>query len=74
MTIAGQRAFDYNFGDLLACFEENVGEDVVLALSMLGDKPGRVVRADSCFSTSASKINLSELFKMLLPEVELRVI
>ena len=30
--------------------------------------------ADSCFATSASKINLSELFKTLLPEVELRVI
>ena len=74
VTIAGHKAFDYNFGDLLACFEENVGEDFVLALSKLEDKPLRVVMADSCFSTSASKINLSELFKMLLPEVELRVI
>ena len=74
VTIAGHKAFDYNFGDLLACFEENVGEDFVLVLSKLEEKPLRVVMADSCFATSASKINLSELFKMLLPEVELRVI
>ena len=74
VTIAGHKAFDYNFGDLLACFEENVGEDFVLTLSKLEDKPVRVVMADSCFATSASKINLSELFKTLLPEVELRVI
>ena len=72
--IAGHKAFNYNFGDLLACFEENVGEDFVLTLSKLEDKPVRVVMADSCFATSASKINLSELFKTLLPEVELRVI
>ena len=51
-----------------------MGEDFVLALSKLEDKPLRVVMADSCFSTSASKINLSELFKMLLPEVELKVV
>ena len=74
VNIAGHKAFNYNFGDLLACFEENVGEDFVLALSKLEEKPLRVVLADSCFSTSASKINLSELFKTLLPEVDLRVI
>ena len=51
-----------------------MGEDFVLTLSKLEDKPVRVVMADSCFATSASKINLSELFKTLLPEVELRVI
>ena len=73
-NIAGHKAFNYNFGDLLACFEENVGEDFVLTLSKLEEKPLRVVLADSCFSTSASKINLSELFKTLLPEVDLRVI
>ena len=74
VTIAGHKAFNYNFGDLLACCEENVGEDFVLALSKQKDKPLRVVLADSCFTTSASKINLSELFKTILPDLQLRVL
>ena len=73
-TIAGHQVYDYNDGDLLACFETGVGEAFVHALAQRELKPLRVVMRDSCFQDSASKINLSELFKTLLPEVQLRVL
>ena len=73
-TIAGHQVYDYNDGDLLACFETGVGEAFVHALAQRELKPLRVVMRDSCFQDSASKINLSELFKTVLPEVQLRVI
>ena len=72
--IAGHQVYDYNDGDLLACFETEVGESFVHALAQRELKPLRVVMRDSCFQDSASKINLSELFKTLLPEVQLRVL
>ena len=72
--VAGHQVYDYNDGDLLACFENDVGEAFVHALAQRELKPLRVVMRDSCFQDSASKINLSELFKTLLPEVQLRVL
>ena len=51
-----------------------MGESFVHALAQRELKPLRVVMRDSCFQDSASKINLSELFKTLLPEVQLRVL
>ena len=74
VTVAGHQVYDYNDGDLLACFETEVGESFVHALAQRELKPLRVVMRDSCFQDSASKINLSELFKTLLPEVQLRVL
>ena len=72
--VAGHQVYDYNDGDLLACFETDVGESFVHSLAQRELKPLRVVMRDSCFQDSASKINLSELFKTLLPEVQLRVL
>ena len=74
VTVAGHQVYDYNDGDLLACFENDVGEAFVHALAQRELKPLRVVMRDSCFQDSASKINLSELFKTLLPDVQLRVL
>ena len=74
VTVAGHQVYDYNDGDLLACFETEVGESFVHALAQRELKPLRGVMRDSCFQDSASKINLSELFKTLLPEVQLRVL
>ena len=73
-VVAGHQVYDYNDGDLLACFETDVGEAFVHALAQRELKPLRVVMRDSCFQDSASKINLSELFKTILPEVQLRVL
>ena len=53
-----------NEGDLVACFAENVSEDVVKAMA---DKmPLRVIFRDSCFAQDADKINHLQTFKQKL--------
>lgn len=62
----------YNEGDLIACFNEDVSEDVVKEIAR--KKPLRAVFCDSSFSNSASKINVFEIFKMISPETSVKVI
>lgn len=62
----------YNDGDLVACFNEDVTEDVVKEIAR--KKPLRAVFRDSSFSNSASKINVFEIFKMISPETSVKVI
>ncbi|MBQ9207404.1 MAG: site-specific DNA-methyltransferase [Treponema sp.] len=62
----------YNNGDLVACFNEDVSEDVVKEIAR--KKPLRAVFRDSSFSNSASKINVFEIFKMISPETSVKVI
>ncbi len=60
-TVAGKTIHNVNDGDLVACFAEDINEDVISAIAELS--PLRVVFRDSCFSESALKMNLFELFK-----------
>lgn len=62
----------YNNGDLIACFTEDVSEDIVKEIAR--KKPLRAVFRDSSFSNSASKINVFEIFKMISPETSVKVI
>lgn len=57
----GKTIHNVNDGDLVACFEENINEEVITAIAEL--MPLRVVFRDSCFTESAFKMNLFELFK-----------
>lgn len=59
--VSGKRVYNVNDGDLVACFEEDVNEDVISAIAELS--PLRVVFRDSCFKEAAFKMNLFELFK-----------
>ena len=62
----------YNDGDLVACFNEDVSEEVVKEIAR--KKPLRAVFRDSSFSNSASKINVFEFFKMISPETSVKVL
>lgn len=62
----------YNEGDLIACFNEDVSEDIVKEIAR--KKPLRAVFRDSSFNNSASKINVFEIFKMISPETSVKVI
>ena len=63
---------NYNDGDLIACFEENISENVMKEIAKL--TPLRVVFRDSSFENSAEKINTSEIFKLLSPDTKIKVI
>lgn len=63
-TVDGCDIYTVNEGDLVACFSENVSENVVVA--MASKMPLRVLFRDSCFSEDKAKINVFELFKQKL--------
>lgn len=71
-TIGNFTVHTYNDGDLVACFNEDVSEEVVKEIAR--KKPLRAVFRDSSFSNSASKINIFEIFKMISPETSVKVI
>lgn len=62
----------YNDGDLIACFDENVPETVIKEIAKR--KPLRAVFRDASFGSSPEKINVTEIFKMLAPDTDIKVI
>ena len=62
----------YNDGDLIACFDENISEDVIKTIAKR--HPLRVVFRDSSFINSPAKINVEEIFKLLSPDTSVKVI
>lgn len=61
-----------NNGDLMACFDENITEDIIRHIA--AKKPLRVVFRDAGFTDSPAKINVGELFKLLSPDTKVKVI
>lgn len=70
--IEGCTVHNYNDGDLIACFDENVPDSVIKEIAKR--KPLRAVFRDSSFANSPSKINVSEVFKLLAPDTSVKVI
>lgn len=62
----------YNDGDLIACFEERISEKAIREIA--NRKPLRAVFRDSSFNSSPEKINVFEIFKLLAPNTNVRVI
>ncbi|WP_346746346.1 site-specific DNA-methyltransferase [uncultured Campylobacter sp.] len=63
---------NYNDGDLIACFNENISENVIKEIAK--KRPLRAVFRDSSFADSPSKINVAEIFKLLAPDTRVKVI
>jgi adenine-specific DNA-methyltransferase len=85
VELSGTRVHCYNFAEescqenglpsdcaLMACFADQVGEDVIRAIAK--SKPQRVVFRDSSFAGSPEKINVTEIFKLLAPDTSVKVI
>lgn len=70
--IEGCTVHTYNDGDLIACFDDNIPDAVVKEIAKR--QPLRAVFRDSSFKDSPSKINVSEIFKMLSPDTTVKVI
>lgn len=71
-TIEKCTVHNYNDGDLMACFDENIPDSVIKAIA--NKQPLRVVFRDSSFVDSPSKINVFEVFKLLAPNTQVKVI
>ena len=70
--IDGYTVHNYNDGDLIACFDENVPDSVIKEIAK--KQPIRAVFRDSSFADSPSKINVGEIFKMMAPDTRIKVI
>jgi adenine-specific DNA-methyltransferase len=70
--INGFNVHTYNDGDLIACFDENISEEVIKIIAKRN--PLRAVFRDSSFANSPSKINVTEIFKLLSPNTRVKVI
>ena len=62
--VDGCKIYTVDGNGLVACFAENVTENVVKA--MAAKQPLRVLFRDSCFAEDKTKINIFELFKQQL--------
>ena len=62
--VDGKKIYTINEGDLVACFDDKVTDNVVRA--MAEKQPLRVIFRDSCFERDADKINIYETFKQLM--------
>ncbi|WP_304759676.1 site-specific DNA-methyltransferase [Faecalibaculum rodentium] len=71
-VIDGYTVYKYGTDDLAACFGNSIPEKVVRRIA--SEQPLRVVFRDSSFETDAEKVNVTEIFKLLSPETELKVI
>lgn len=70
--IEGYTVHNYNDGDLIACFDENIPDSVIKAIAK--QQPLRAVFRDSSFAGSPSKINVGEIFKLMAPDTTVKVI
>lgn len=70
--IDGYAVHNYNDGDLIACFDENIPDSVIKEIARR--QPLRAVFRDSGFGGSPAKINVGEIFKMLAPDTRVKVI
>lgn len=70
--ISGCTVHTYNDGDLIACFDENIPDEVVKTIAKR--QPLRAVFRDSSFDGSPAKINVTEVFKLLAPDTRVKVI
>ena len=70
--VMGQPVYYVAENSLVACFEEEVPEELVRLIAK--EKPLRVVFRDSSFASDAARINVEEIFKALSPATEIKVL
>lgn len=71
-SIDGCTVHNYNDGDLIACFDEDIPDSVIKAIAKR--QPLRAVFRDSSFVGSPAKINVTQIFKELAPDTSVKVL
>lgn len=72
LDIHGKKVFDVNHGQLLACFDADVTNDVIEEIARR--KPSYAVMRDLSFKDDSASANFEELFKTFSPDTIRRVI
>jgi len=71
-NIEGKTVHYVDGNALVACFDENVPESVIRKIAK--DQPLKAVFRDSSFADDSARINVEELFKMISPITDVRVL
>ena len=71
-NVEGYTVHNYNSGDIIACFDEDIPDSVIKYIAK--KQPLRAVFRDNSFADSPSKINVGEIFKSLSPETRVKVL
>ncbi len=71
-TIAGKKVFNVEGNNLVACFDENVTEEVITAIAK--KKPYYFVMRDSSMATDSVGANFEQIFNTYSPETVRKVI
>lgn len=58
--------------DLIACFQENISEEDMIAIAKR--KPKRALFRDSSFANGAAKLNLMSIFEQFSPKTTVKVL
>lgn len=70
--VAGHRVFAVDDDALIACFDAEVGSELVRALAER--EPLRVVFRDSAFASDDARINAEQIFKEVSPTTEVKAV
>ena len=70
--VLGKKYFIVNENDIVACFDNNVSNDVIKELAKI--KPIYAVFRDSVFENDAANINCEQLFKSISPSTTIKVL
>ncbi len=71
-NVEGFAVYDVDYNKLTACFEENITESVIKQIATT--KPEYAVFRDHGFQDDSARINVHELFKLLSPNTDVRVL
>ncbi len=70
--LGGKHVWDVNGGQLVACFDKEVGAEAIEAIAK--ERPLYALFRDACFAGDADVSNLEELFKTFSPDTIRKVI
>ena len=70
--ISGKTVYFVDENALVACFDEGIDETFINEVAEI--KPLRVVFRDSGFASDAVKINVTQIFKLISPDTDVRTI
>lgn len=62
----------YDEDALIACFAEAIPEEVIYEIAKR--QPLRAVFRDSSFADDAARVNVTEIFKLLSPDTQIKVL
>lgn len=71
-SVEGCMVYEYNGGEVLACFDEELSSAAVE--EMARRQPRHVVFCDRSFSDCSEKLNVNEIFKIYAPDTQVQVI